>query len=98
MAVETGLAAAALLGMVVGVAGTLHTGRWGWRALLVVSSLVWPFPRHPLEGPVLLVLSAKYGLGVHVADLLSLLGLAVAVGRPRTPAARSRGRRSGRRP
>jgi hypothetical protein len=96
MAVETGLAAAAFLGMVVGVVRTLHRGRSGWRALLVLCSLVWPFPRHPLQGPVLMVLTAKYGLGVHAADLLSLLGLAVAVGRPRIRAAGSPGRCSGR--
>jgi hypothetical protein len=98
MAVETGLAAASLLGMVAGIAGTLHGGGWPWRTLLVICSLVWPFPRHPLEGPVLIVLSAKYGLGVHVADLLSLMGLAIAVGWPRTPGRRSPARRSGRQP
>jgi ABC-type dipeptide/oligopeptide/nickel transport system permease component len=98
MAVETGLAAASLLGMVAGIAGTLRRGGWPWRTLLVICSLVWPFPRHPLEGPVLIVLSAKYGLGVHVADLLSLLGLAVAVGRPRISETGSPANRSGRQP
>jgi hypothetical protein len=89
MAFQTGLAAAALLGMVAGLAGTLRGGSWPWRTLLLICSLVWPFPRHPLEGPVLIVLSEQYGLGVHAADLLSLLGIAIAVGRPSTLETRS---------
>jgi hypothetical protein len=96
MAIETGLVAAALLGIIAGMVGTLSRGGWHWRALLVICSLVWPFPQHPLEGPVLVVLSAKYRLGVHVADLLSLVGLAVAVAWPRTPATGSSAEWSGR--
>ena len=88
--VATGVAATALVGMVSGMAGTLGTGRWRWRTLLVASSLVWPFPDHPFQGPVLVTVS--YLHGIHAADLLSLLGLGVAVARPR----RSRGRRRSR--
>ena len=88
--VASGVAAASVLGMVAGAAGTLGSGGWRWRTLLVVSSLVWPFPDHPFQGPVLVTVS--YMHGVHAADLLALLGLAIAVARPR----RSRGRTKGR--
>ena len=97
--VATGIATASLVGMVTGVASTLRTGGWRSRTLLVVSSLVWPFPDHPYQGPVLVTVS--YLHGVHAADLLSFLGLAVAVARPRRSRGGpgtgvSRGRASGR--
>ena len=88
--VASGIATAALLGMVAGAAGALGNGGWRWRTLLVTASLVWPFPDHPYQGPV--VLEVSYLHGLHAADLLSLLGLAIAVVRPR----RSRGRTKGR--
>ena len=81
MSIETSLAAVALIGIVAGIAGTLRGGGWRWRTLLVVCSLAWPLPRHPLEGPVLVTLFPEHGL--HVADLLSLLGLTIALAWPR---------------
>lgn len=88
--VASGVATASLLGMVAGLAGTLGSGSWRWRTLLVASSLVWPFPDHPFQGPVLVTVS--YLHGVHAADLLSLVGLSVAVLRPRRSRARTRRR------
>ena len=82
MSIETSLAAASLIGIVAGITGTVRGGGWRWRTLLVVCSLTWPFPRHPFEGPVLVTLVQEHGL--HAADLVSLLGLTVALAWPRS--------------
>jgi len=88
--VASGVAAASFIGMVAGAGGTIASGGWRWRTLLVVSSLVWPFPDHPFQGPVLVTVS--YLHGVHAADLLSVLGLTIAVVRPRRSRNRTKGR------
>jgi hypothetical protein len=45
-------------------------------AALLGSALMWPFPWHGFEGPVLLPLSPEHG--VHVSDLLSVAAFALA--------------------
>ena len=42
----TALAAGALALMVFGAVGTMASGRWYWRSILVVGALVWPLPDH----------------------------------------------------
>jgi hypothetical protein len=88
--VASGVAAASFIGLVAGTAGTIGNGGWPWRTLLVASSLVWPFPDHVFQGPVLVTVS--YLHGVHAADMLSVVGLAIALAWPRRRRARARGR------
>ena len=73
----TAMAAGSFALMVFGTVGTIVTGRWYFRALIVVGALVWPLPDHPWQGPV--VLRLGYAHGVHVSDLLSVVALIVAV-------------------
>jgi len=72
----TALAAGALALMVIGAAGTIASGRWYWRSVLVVGALVWPLPDHAWQGPV--ILRFGFGHGMHVSDLLSVAALIVA--------------------
>ncbi|WP_420116496.1 hypothetical protein [Micromonospora sp.] len=71
------IAVGALVVMVVAAVGTVRTGRWYWRALLLAGALVWPLPDHPFQGPILLDLSYRHG--VHLADLLSVVAAVVAI-------------------
>lgn len=80
------MAAGSLALMVFGAVGTIVTGRWYWRVILVAAALIWPLPDHPWQGPV--VLRLGYSHGVHVADLLSVVALTVAA----IPWSRSRAR------
>lgn len=66
--------------MSVGTVGTTLRGHWPSRILLIAGALVWPVPDHPLQGPVVLELS--YLHGIHVADLLSLVAIALALTLP----------------
>ena len=70
---------AALIGSVIVACAiaTVRTGRWPFRLLLALSALVWPLPDHPLQGPV--VLKISYYHGVHLADMVSIVALAVAL-------------------
>jgi hypothetical protein len=86
------LAVASLTAMGVGAADLVRHGRLSGRLLLVAGALVWPFPEHPLQGPVIVDLS--YLHGVHASDLLSLVALALAVTWP--PERGSASRRAGR--
>ena len=72
----TALAAGALALMVIGAAGTIASGRWYWRSVLVVGAVIWPLPDHAWEGPV--ILRFGFGHGMHVSDLLSVAALIVA--------------------
>ena len=45
---------------------------WYWQLAVVVAA-AWVFVSHPLEGPVLLTLSADHG--VHVTDPLAFIPL-----------------------
>jgi len=71
------IAAALLLAMVMGAIGTLRTGSWWWRILLIGSGLLWPLSDNSLQGPLLLPLT--YNHGIHVGDLLAAVALFVAV-------------------
>lgn len=75
--VADAITVATLVVMVVAAIGTIRTGRWYWRVLLVAAALVWPLPDHPWQGPILLNLSYRHG--VHVTDLLSVVAAVVAV-------------------
>ncbi len=71
------VALASLVTMVVSATGTIRTGAWWWRVLLVVASAIWPLPDHPFQGPVVSKLSYQHG--IHLADLLAIVGFVVAV-------------------
>lgn len=73
----TSLAAGIVLAMMFGAVGAVRTGRWPFRACLVLTALLWPLPDHPFQGPV--VLKISYLHGIHLADLLSIVALTVAV-------------------
>jgi len=70
------VAAASLAAMVIGAVGTIRSGRWLPRVLLMAGAMLWPLPAHVLQGPVLLRVSPLHG--VHAADLLSILALGLA--------------------
>jgi hypothetical protein len=74
------VALGSLAAMSVGTVGTTRRGHWPSRILLIAGALVWPVPDHPLQGPVVLKLS--YLHGIHVADLLSLVAIALALTLP----------------
>ena len=73
----TAIAVAALLAMLGGGLGTIRSGRWAYRALLICGALLWPLPDHPLQGPVVIKLS--YLHGIHLADLVSIAAIGVAI-------------------
>lgn len=73
----TAMALAAFMTMAVSGTGTIRTGAWWWRVLLVAASVIWPLPDHPFQGPVVSKLSYQHG--IHLADLLSIVGCAIAV-------------------
>ncbi len=73
----------AVAALVVGTVWVIRSRRLASRLVLVVGALLWPLPDHPFLGPVILTLS--YDHGVHVADLLSVPALVLALtlrGRP----------------
>ncbi len=70
-------AALLFVGLVAGCVGTGRTGHWIWRLVLVVSAVLWPLPDHPLQGPILVSLSYQHG--IHLADLLSIVAVVVAL-------------------
>ena len=71
------LAACSFVAMLLGAIGTIRTGRWWFRLLLIAGALIWPLPDHPLQGPIIASLSFTHG--AHAADLISVLGLATAL-------------------
>jgi hypothetical protein len=73
----TALAALTLLSMMIATVGTIRTGHWTFRLVLLLAAAVWPLPDHPLQGPILVSLSYQHG--VHLADLLSVLAVITAV-------------------
>jgi hypothetical protein len=73
----TALALAAFVTMVVAGTGTIRTGAWWWRVMLLAASAIWPLPDHPFQGPVVSKLSYQHG--IHLADLLSIVGFAIAI-------------------
>jgi len=73
----TTLAVVAFSSIAAGMIATIRTGKWLPRVVLVTGAVVWPLPDHPLQGPVVAKLS--YLHGIHLADLLSILALVVAV-------------------
>jgi len=70
------VAAASLATMVIGAVGTIRSGRWIPRLVLMAGAMLWPLPEHVLQGPVLLQVTPLHG--VHAADLLSILALGLA--------------------
>lgn len=67
----------AVAAMVVGAIGTIRTGRWWWRVVVLAGAAIWPLPDHPFQGPILVAMS--YSHGIHLADLISLVGAIIAV-------------------
>lgn len=74
--VATTLAVVAFSSMAAGMIGTIRTGKWLPRVVLVAGAMIWPLPDHPLQGPVVVKLS--YLHGIHLADLLSIVAVLVA--------------------
>lgn len=75
--IATAIAATVFTVIAAGAVGTIRTGRWPYRVMLVLGALAWPLPDHPLQGPVVLQLS--YLHGVHLADLVSVAAVVMAV-------------------
>ena len=73
----TSMAAGIVVAMIISAVGTIRTGRWWFRACLILTALLWPLPDHPFQGPV--VLKISYLHGIHLADLLSMVALTVAI-------------------
>jgi len=75
--IATALAIIALGLVIAGTVGTLATGRWYYRLILLAGAALWPLPDHQLQGPVILPLSYQHG--VHLTDLLSVVAVVIAV-------------------
>lgn len=75
--VATSIAACIVVVMAICAIGTVLTRRWSFRACLMLCALLWPLPDHPFQGPV--VIKISYLHGIHLADLLSLAAMTVAV-------------------
>lgn len=73
----TYLALLAFVLMLLGAVLTIRTGRWYGRIILVVGAILWPLPDQDWQGPVVLSFGANHG--VHLADLLSLVAVGIAV-------------------
>lgn len=76
-ALDDMVALGSLVAMTIGAVDLARRGRWSGRLLLIAGAIVWPVPDHPLQGRVLIELS--YLHGIHTADLLSLVALALAL-------------------
>jgi hypothetical protein len=71
------LALVALALMVVGAIGTIRTGRWSSRGILLVGAVLWPLPDQSWQGPVVAALGG--GHGIHLTDLLSVVAGVIAI-------------------
>lgn len=71
------LALVALGLMVTGAIGTIRSGRWYARTVLLVGAALWPLPDQSWQGPVVAALGG--GHGIHLTDLLSVVAGVIAI-------------------
>ena len=75
--VASTLAFIALTLLIAGTVGTLTSGRWYHRLILLIGAALWPLPDHEFQGPV--ILSMSYQHGVHLTDLLTVIASLIAL-------------------